>query len=164
MLVSIGELKMKQNEHIVPKIKLMKKMNNLILDNQSEEIKLLLFKRGQSIPSLYNDINFLLKHNKIHISKSTFKNMLMDSSTQQYKWETRLKVISVIYEYLNPENINAEYEGIKLDRDKKIRSLMKLLEADYKDKREYLPIEVLRHAMENIPDDMKTYWESWREE
>ncbi len=45
----------------VPKKKLMKKMYNLILDNQAEEIKLLLFKKGQSIPSLYYDMSSLLE-------------------------------------------------------------------------------------------------------
>jgi len=39
-----------------PKKYLVKKMNNLILDNQSAEIKLLLFKKGQSIPKLYRSI------------------------------------------------------------------------------------------------------------
>jgi hypothetical protein len=73
----------------VPSHKLIKKMNNLIMDNQSENIKLLLFKKGQSIPSLYEEINPLLKHNKIHVSESSFKNMLMDSSSQNYNWETR---------------------------------------------------------------------------
>jgi hypothetical protein len=30
--------------------------------------------------------------------------------------------------------------------------------SDYKDKKEYFPEEVLEHEMENLPDDMKTYW------
>ena len=78
----------------MPAKKLKRKMYNLILDNQSEEIKLLLFKKGQSIPSLYDEIKPLLKHNKVHISQSTFKNMLMESSTQRYSWKKRLKVIN----------------------------------------------------------------------
>jgi len=38
----------------IPSSKLKKKMYNLILDNQSKDIKLLLFKIGQSIPILIN--------------------------------------------------------------------------------------------------------------
>jgi hypothetical protein len=148
----------------MPAKKLKKKMYNLILDNQSEDIKLLLFKKGQSIPSLYDEINPLLKRKKIHISESTFKNMLMDSNAQSCDWEKRLKVINLIFEYLDSEKINAAYESVRLIRDKKIRSIMKLLKSDYKDKREYLPEEVFIHEMENLPKDMKTYWESWKEE
>ena len=48
----------------MPAKKLEKKMYNLILDNQSEDIKLLLYKKGQSIPSLYDEINPLLKRKK----------------------------------------------------------------------------------------------------
>jgi hypothetical protein len=80
----------------MPVRKLIKKMNSLILDNQSEDVKLLLFKKGQSIPSLYDEINPLLKSKKVHISQSTFKNMLMEFSGQSYDWEKRLKVIAVI--------------------------------------------------------------------
>ena len=148
----------------IPSKKLKKKMYNLILDNQSEDIKLLLYKKGQSIPSLYEEINPLLKKNKVHISKSTFKNMLMDSSTQRCDWEIRLKVISLIFEYLDSEKINAAYEGVKLLRDKKIRSIMELLKSDYKDKREYLPEEIFIHEMEDLPADMKKYWEPWKKD
>ena len=147
----------------MPAKKLKKKMYNLILDNQSEDIKLLLFKKKQTIPNLYAEINPLLKNNKVHISQSTFKNMLMRSSTQRCDWEIRLKVINLIYEYLDSEKINAAYEGIRLIRDKKIRSIMKLLKSDYKDKREYLPEEIFIHEMEDLPADMKKYWESWKE-
>ena len=139
-------------------------MYNLILDNQSEDIKLLLYKKGQSIPSLYDEINPLLKRKKIHISESHFKNMLMESISQSCDWENRFKVIKLIFEYLNPEKINAAYECIKLSRVKEIRSIMGLLKSDHKDKREYLPEEVLRHEIENLPEDMKTYWETWKKE
>ena len=84
----------------MPAKKLKKKMYNLILDNQAEEIKLLLFKKGQSISSLYDEIDQMLKQEKIHIAESTFKNMLMESSTQSCDWEKRLKVINLIFEYL----------------------------------------------------------------
>ncbi|MEJ2284447.1 MAG: hypothetical protein P8X85_12715, partial [Desulfobacterales bacterium] len=95
---------------------------------------------------------------------STFKNMLMKSSTQRCDWEIRLKVIDLIFEYLDPEKINAAYVGVRLLRDKKIRSIMELLKSDYKDKREYLPEEIFIHEMENLPEEMKKYWESWKEE
>ena len=148
----------------IPSRKLEKKMYNLFLDNQAEDIKLLLFKKGQFIPSLYDEINPKLKHEKIHISQSHFKNMLMESSTQSCDWETRLKVIKLIFEYLDAEKINAAYEGIKLLREKEIRSIMGLLKSDYKDKREYLTEEVFLNEMENLPKDMKTYWESWEKD
>ena len=148
----------------MPVRKLIKKMNSLILDNQSEDVKLLLFKKGQSIPSLYDEINPLLKSKKVHISQSTFKNMLMESSGQSYDWEKRLKVINLIFEYLDSEKINAAYEGVRRIRDKKIRSIMELLKSDYKDKREYLTEEIFLNEMENLPKDMKTYWETWKEE
>ena len=147
-----------------PSNKLKKNMYNLILDNQSKDIKLLLFKKGQSIPSLYDETKSLIESKKVFISESTFKNMLMDSSTQSCSWETRLKVINLIFEYLDPEKINAAYEGIKLLREKKIRSIMELLKSDYKDKKEYLPGEVLQHAFENLPKEMKTFWETWMDE
>jgi hypothetical protein len=147
----------------VPKKKLMKKMYNLILDNHAEEIKLLLFKKGQSIPSLYCDISSLLNKNKVYISKATFKNLLMDSRNQNYDWETRLKVINLILEYLNPGNIEAVYEMVKQERNKKVRAIMEILKGDFKDKKEYLPFETLMHEYESLPEDMKTYWESWRE-
>ena len=147
----------------MPSNKLKKKMYDLILDNQSEDIKLLLFKKGQSIPELYDEINPALKHSKVHIARSTFKNMLMKSSTQRCDWEKRLKVISLIFEYLDSEKIHAAYEGLKLLRDKKIRSIMGLLKSDYIHKKEYLPDEVIRHEVDNLPEDMKVYWETWRE-
>jgi hypothetical protein len=146
----------------IPKKKLIKKMYNLILDNQAEEIKLLLFKKGQSIPSLYYDMSSLLDKNKVYISKATFKNLLMDSRSQNYDWETRLKVINLILEYLNPGNIEAAYEMEKQERNKKVRAIMEVLKGDYKDKKEYLPLETLMHEYESLPEDMKTYWESWR--
>jgi hypothetical protein len=148
----------------IPSKKLKKKMYNLILDNQSEDIKLLLYKKGQSIPSLYDEINPLLKRKKIHISESHFKNMLMESISQSCDWEKRLKVINLIFEYLDADKINAAYEGVKLAREKDIRSIMRLLKSDYKDKGEYLPEEVLIHELENLPEDMKTYWETWEKE
>ena len=148
----------------IPSSKLKKKMYNLLLDNQSDDIKLLLYKKGQSIPSLYDETKSLIESKKVFISESTFKNMLMDSSTQSCSWEKRLKVINLIFEYLDPEKINAAYLSVKLLRDEKIRSIMELLKSDYKDKREYFPEEVLEHEMENLPDNMKTYWETWREE
>ena len=147
----------------IPMRKLKKNMYNLILDNQSEDVKLLLFKKGQSIPSLYDEMKHLMESNKVFISESTFKNMLMDSSTQNYDWEKRLKVITLIFEYLDHKKINAVYESIKLSKDKKIRSIMKLLKSDYIDKKEYLSEDVLKHEMENLPEDMKTYWETWKE-
>ena len=155
----------------IPSNKLKRTMYNLILDNQAEEIKLLLFKMRQTIPSLYKSIPTLYKkmkplmeHNKVFISESTFKNMLMESRSQRCDLEKRLTVINLIFEYLDPEKINAIYENKKLLREKKIRSIMELLKSDYKDKKEYLPEEVLRHELENLPEEMKTYWEDWRDE
>ena len=148
----------------IPSSKLKKIMYNLILDNQSKDIKLLLFKIGRSIPTLYKNMKPIMESNKVFISQSTFKNMLMDSSTQNCNLETRLKVINLIYEYLDPEKINAAYEGIKLLREKKIRLIMEVLKSDYKDKKEYLPGDVLQHAFENLPKKMKTFWETWRDE
>ena len=116
------------------------------------------------IPSLYDEIDPILKQEKIHIAESTFKNMLMESSTQSCDLEKRLKVINLIFEYLNPEKINATYEGVKLAREKEIRSIMGLLKSDYRDKREYLPEETFLYEMENLPKDMKTYWESWKKD
>lgn len=147
----------------VPKKKLMKKMYNFILDNHAEEIKLLLFKNGQSIPSLYYDMSSLLDKNKVYISKAKFKNLLMDSRNQNHDWETRLKVINLILEYLNPGNIEAAYEMVKQERNMKIRAIMDVLKGDYKDKKEYSSIETLMHEYETLPEDMKTYWESWRD-
>lgn len=140
----------------------MKKMYNLILDNHAENIKLLLFKKGQSIPGLYNQLNGILRQHKVFISESTFKNYLMDSSHQNYNWVTRLRVINLILDFLSPGNIEAAYEMVKQLREKQIRSIMELLDADYKDKREYSPIEVLLNEMESLPNHMKTYWEDWK--
>ena len=50
-----------------PSWMLKKDMYNLILDNQAEEIKLLLYKAGLSIPNLYDAIKPLLNRNKIFI-------------------------------------------------------------------------------------------------
>ena len=147
----------------VPKEKLMKKMYNLILDNHAEDIKLLLFKKGQSIPSLYYDMSSLLEKNRVYISESTFKNILMDSRNQNYGLERRLKVINLILEHLNPGIIKAAYEMVKQERNKKVRAIMEVLKSDYKDKKEYTPFEVLMHEYESLPEDMKTYWESWRD-
>lgn len=147
-----------------PKKKYVKEMNNLILDNQASEIKMLLFKLKKTIPSLYRDIQSLFQKNKIHISQSTFKNMLMDSNNQNYDWEIRLKVINTIFEYINPEKIEVAYQVRKQIRNKRIRYIMELLESDGKDKREYQSIEVLLHKMENIPNDMKVFWEPNRNE
>jgi hypothetical protein len=145
-----------------PKKKLIKKMYNLILDNHAEDIKLLLFKKGQSIPSLYRNMSSLMEMNKVYISESTFKNLLMDSRCQRYDWETRLKVINLILDYLNPGNVEAAYEMVKQERNRKVRAIMEILKSDYKDKKEYLPLETLMHEYESLPDDMKTYWESRR--
>ena len=147
----------------IPSSKLKKKMYNLILDNQSRDIKLLLFKKGQSIPSFYDQLNPILKHNKIYVSKSTFKNMLMDSNTQRYDWEKRLKIINLIFEYLDPEKINAVYEGIKLINEKKIRSIMELLKSDCIDKNEYQPEEVIWYTFNDLPENMKTYLENYKD-
>ena len=148
----------------MPRHKLIKKMNNFILDNQAEDIKLLLFKKGQSIPSLYDDIKFLLEKKKIHISESTFKNMLMDSDKQKYDWVKRLKVINLIFEYVDLQNIESDYANAKLSRSKKIRSIMELLKSDYEDTKDYDPIEIIMHEIDNLPEGMKTYWEDWRDE
>lgn len=147
----------------VPKKKLIKKMYNLILDNHAEDIKLLLFKKGQSIPSLYRNMSSLLEKNKVYISEPTFKNLLMDSRNQRYDWETRLKVINLILEYLNPGNIEAVYEMVKQEKNKKVRAIMEVLKGDYIDKIEYLPLETLMHEYESLPEDMKTYMESLRD-
>ena len=48
----------------------------------------------------------------------------------------------MIFEYLDSGNINAAYEGVKLARDKEIRSIMGLLKSDYRDKGEYLSEEI----------------------
>ena len=87
----------------------------------------------------------------------------MDSRNQNYDWETRLKVINLILEYLNPGNIEAAYEMVKQERNKKVRAIMEVLKGDYKDKEEYLPFETLMHEYESLPEDMKTFWESWRD-
>ena len=73
----------------------------------------------------------LLDKNKVYISKATFKNLLMDSRNQNYDWETRLKVINLILEYLNPGNIEAAYEMVKQERNMKIRAIMDVLKGDY---------------------------------
>ena len=44
-------------------------------------------------------------------------------------------------------------------RERKIRSIMKLLEIDHIDRKEYSPDEILMHAIENLPKDIKEYWE-----
>ena len=83
----------------------------------------------------------------------------MDSSTQDCSLEKRLKVVNLVFEYLDAEKINAVYEGIKYLRERKIRSIMKLLEIDHIDRKEYLPNEVIMNALENLPEDMEEYWE-----
>jgi hypothetical protein len=144
-----------------PSWMLRKDMYNLILDNQAEEIKLLLYKAGLSIPNLYDEIKPLLNRNKIFISQPTFKNYLMDSDTQRCDLEKRLKVIRLIFEHLDPEKISAVYEGIKLERNRKIMSIMNILKSDYIDCCEYSPEEILRHSIETLPGDMKTIWQDW---
>ena len=138
---------------------LKKTMYNLILDNQCEEIRLLLFKRRKKIPTLFRQMKSLLESNRVNISLSYFKNMLMDSSTQDCKWKKRLQVVNLVFEYLDAEKINAIYEGKKLFRERKIRSIMKLLEIDHIDREEYSPDEVLLKAIGNLPKDLKEYWE-----
>ena len=86
--------------------------------------------------------------------------MLMRSETQNCNWEKRLKVIDIIFEYLNPDQIEMAYEGVKYLREKEIRSIMSLLESEYKDKKEYTPIEIIQYRMDNIPEEMKTYLDS----
>jgi hypothetical protein len=41
---------------------------------------------------------------------------------------------------------------------------MKVLASDYTDKNDYTPIEILRHVTEDLPEDMKTIWESLESE
>jgi hypothetical protein len=157
MLVAKGGLIMiKLN---TPERILKRTMYNLILDNQCEEIRLLLFKRRKKIPTLYRQMKSLLESNKVFISESYFKSMLLDSSTQDCSLEKRLQVVNLVFEYLDAEKINAIYEGKKLFRERKIRSIMKVLEIDHIDRKEYHPDEVLMHAFENLPKDLKEYWE-----
>ena len=139
---------------------LKKEMYDLILDNQCEEIKLLLFKRRKKIPTLYRQLKSLLESNKVFIGQSYFKSMLMDSSTQDCNWEKRLQVVNLVFEYLDAVKINAIYEGRKYSRERKIRSIMRLLEIDHIDREEYHPDEVLLNAIENLPKDLKEYWET----
>jgi hypothetical protein len=146
-----------------PSWKLRKDMYNLILDNQAEEIKMLLFKKGQSISSLYDEMKSEMNSNKVFISQSTFKNMLMESDTQRCNLENRLKVINLIFEYLDLEKINTVYESVKLQREKKIRSIMNILKSDYIDCYEFFDEEILIHEGLNLPKHMKTYWDSWKD-
>jgi len=97
----------------VPKNKLKKIMNNLILDNHAREIKLLLFKLNKSIPSLYEDMQEKLFHKNLEIAESTFKNMLMDSTKQRCNLDKRMKLIDLIFEHLDPDKVEIAYEGIK---------------------------------------------------
>jgi hypothetical protein len=138
---------------------LKKTMYNLILDNQCEEIRLLLFKRRMKIPTLYRQMKSLLENNKVFISESYFKSMILDSSTQDCNLEKRLQVVNLVFEYLDAVKINAIYEGKKLLRERKIRSIMKLLEIDHIDRKEYSPDATIAHAIENLPRDLKEYWE-----
>jgi hypothetical protein len=149
----------------IPKKKLIKKMNNLIIDNQAKEIKLLIHKLGKKIPSLYKDMEEILLDNDISIAQSTFKNMLMDSTKQRCNWENRLKVIDLIFEYLEPEKIEVVYEGVKRLREQRVRAIMQLIEnKNYKDKREYHPIEHLHHRILDCPYHEETYSKPWYEE
>jgi hypothetical protein len=147
-----------------PEKLLKKNMYHLILDNQADDIKLLLFKRRMKIPELFRAMKSLLEDNKIFISPSYFKNMLMNSSSQECNLDTRIKVVSLIFEYLDADKINAAYEGVRFLRDKKIRSYMRVLKKDHIDKNEYLPHEVIMHALENLPEDRDGYWEIEQEE
>ena len=138
---------------------LKKTMYDLILDNMAEEIRLLLFKRRMKIPALFRQMKSLLENKKVFISESYFKSMILDSSTQDCNWEKRLQVVNLVFEYLDAEKINTIYEGKKLFREKKIRSIMKQLEIDHVDRKEYSPDETLMHAIKNLPKDIKEYWE-----
>ena len=147
-----------------PERKLKIKMYNLILDNQADEIKLLLFKRRMKIPALYRQMKSLLESNRVNISPSYFKSMLMNSDNQKCNLEIRLKVVNLVFEYLDAEKINAVYEGKKYLRERKIKSIMKLLEIDHIDRKEYHPDEVLMHAFENLPESVKDYWKIEQDE
>jgi hypothetical protein len=139
-------------------------MYHLILDNQCEEIKLLLFKGKIKIPTLYREMKSLLESNRVLISESYFKNMLMNSKSQKCNWEKRLKVVSLVFENLDPDKINAFYEGKKYSRDKKIRSIMRVLKTDHIDKKEYLPNEIIMHTLGKLPKDMEEYWDIEQDE
>ena len=132
--------------------------------NQCEEIRLLLFKLQVKIPDLYRSMKTLLESNKVFISQSYFKSMLMDSDYQKCNLDKRLEVVNLIFEYLDADKINAVYEGRKYKRERKIRSIMKILEIDHIDRKEYSPDEVLMHAYENLPESVKDYWEIELEE
>jgi hypothetical protein len=151
------------NELKIPRKKLIAKMYNLMLDNDAKDIKLMLCKKGQTIPELYHEIYDVLIDRNVKIKESTFKNLLMDSSGQQYSWITRLRVIRIILSYLDKDHIEAAYEGVKKLRQKQIHTIMEVLESDYKDKRQCKPFERFINEMECLPKCMETYWESWRE-
>ena len=148
----------------VPKIKLIKKMNNLILDNHAREIKLLLFKLNKSIPSLYEDMKETLFYNNLKIAESTFKNMLMDSTKQRCNLDKRMKLIDLIYEHLDPDKIEIAYEGVKSIRNQQIRTIMGVLKSDYKDKREYTFEDTAYHRIFELPEDIEIKSKPWYKE
>ena len=88
----------------------------------------------------------------------------MISDHQKCNLEKRLKVVNLVFEYLDAEKINAVYEGIKYLRERKIRSIMKLLEIDHIDRKEYQADEILMHAFENLPESVKEYWKIEQDE
>jgi hypothetical protein len=158
----------KQNQKIpkelkVPKSKLKKIMYNLILDNQAREIKLLLFKLNKSIPSLYEDMQETLFHNNLEIAESTFKNMLMDSTKQRCNLDKRMKIIDLIVEHLDPDKIEIAYEGIKNIRNQEIRTIMAVLNSNYKDRREYTFEDTAYNRIFELPEDIDIKSEPWYE-
>ena len=151
----------KPKELRIPKIKLIKKMNNLILDNHAREIKLLLFKLNKSIPSLYDDMQEILFHNNLKIAESTFKNMLMDSTKQRCNMDKRMKLIDLIYEHLDPDKVEIAYEGVKNIRNQKIRTIMAVLKSNKKDRREYTFEDTAYNRILEIPEDIEIKSEPW---
>ena len=153
-----------QKELKVPRKKLRNKMYNLILDNHSREIKLLLFKLNKSIPSLYFDMQETLFQNNLKIAESTFKNMLMESTKQRCNLDKRMKIIDLIYEHLDPDKVEIAYEGIKNIRNQKIRAIMGVLKSDYKDRREYAFEDTAYHRIFELPEDIDIKSKPWYEE
>ena len=148
----------------VPRKKLKNKMYNLILDNHAREIKLLLFKLNKSIPSLYEDMQETLFHNNLEIAESTFKNMLMDSTKQRCNLDKRMKLIDLIFEYLDPDKVEIAYEGVKNIRNQKIRAIMGVLKSDYKDRREYTFEDTAYNRIFEYPEDIDINFKPWYEE
>jgi hypothetical protein len=148
----------------VLKRKLKKIMYNLILDNHAREIKLLLFKLNKSIPSLYDDMQETLFNNNLKIAESTFKNMLMDSTTQRCNLDKRMKLIDLIYEHLDPDKVEIAYEGVKNIRNQKIRTIMAVLKSNYKDRREYNFEDTAYHRIFELPEDIVIKSKPWYED